>query len=48
MGANVIYLGYFSNFILLACFLGLGLGFLVTKKSYNLFVWAPVIVSLLM
>lgn len=48
MGANVIYLGYFSNFVLLACFLGLGVGFLLTDRRYNLIDWAPVILALLM
>src|SRR5438876_10100303 len=27
-GSNILYLSYFSNFILLASFLGIGLGFL--------------------
>ena len=34
--ANVIYLGYFSNFVLMACFLGIGLGFLVARRERNL------------
>src|SRR5215218_1896439 len=28
LGANVVHLGYFSNFVLLGSFLGIGLGFL--------------------
>ena len=39
--ANVIYLGYFSNFVLMACFLGIGLGFLVSRRSVHLLPWAP-------
>lgn len=30
--AEVIYLGYFTNFILISAFLGLGLGFMSTRK----------------
>ena len=28
LGANVVHLSYFSNFVLLGSFLGIGLGFL--------------------
>jgi hypothetical protein len=40
-GSNVVYLSYFSNFVLLGSFLGIGLGFLRAGKR-NLFPWAPV------
>lgn len=40
-GSNVLYLSYFSNFILLASFLGIGLGFLLADRSWNLFPLAP-------
>jgi hypothetical protein len=33
LGANVLYLGFFSNLILLGSFLGIGLGFLVGKSG---------------
>ena len=33
LGANVLYLGYFSNLILLGSFLGIGLAFLVVKRG---------------
>lgn len=33
LGANVLYLGYFSNLILLGSFLGIGLAFLVAKPN---------------
>jgi tRNA1(Val) A37 N6-methylase TrmN6 len=39
--ANVIYLGYFANFVLLACFLGIGVGFLSARRDWNLFRFAP-------
>jgi hypothetical protein len=40
-GAYVVYLSYFSNFILLGSFLGIGVGFLRAKKGPDLFRWAP-------
>jgi SAM-dependent methyltransferase len=44
-GANVVYLSYFSNFILLGSFLGIGVGFLRARRGPNLFSWAPVILA---
>ncbi len=41
-GSNLVYLSYFSNFVLLGSFLGIGLGFLRAKASRNMFRWAPV------
>src|SRR5712671_1193224 len=41
-GSNVLYLSYFSNFILLASFLGIGLGFLRSDARRDLFRFAPV------
>ena len=41
-GSNVIYLSYFSNFILLGSFLGIGIGFLRGRSRYDLFPWAAV------
>jgi SAM-dependent methyltransferase len=41
-GSNVVYLSYFSNFVLLASFLGIGLGFLRAKRRLDLFPFAPV------
>ena len=46
-GANVIYLSYFSNFVLLGSFLGIGIGFLRARSRVNLFLWAPVALALL-
>ena len=40
-GAFVVYLSYFSNFVLLGSFLGIGLGFLRASKGPDLFRWAP-------
>ncbi|HEY7440671.1 MAG TPA: spermidine synthase [Acidimicrobiia bacterium] len=40
-GANVLYLSYFSNFVLLGSFLGIGVGFLWSKHEFGLFRFAP-------
>ena len=40
-GSNVVYLSYFSNFVLLGSFLGIGLGFLRASRRINLFPWTP-------
>ena len=41
-GSNVIFLAYFSNFVLLGSFLGIGIGFLRGTARVNLFRYAPV------
>ena len=41
-GSNILYLSYFSNFILLASFLGIGLGFLRSNARRDLSPFAPV------
>src|SRR5579859_4841306 len=46
-GALVIYLSYFSNFVLLGSFLGIGIGFLRARARVNLWPWAPVALALL-
>ena len=46
-GANVLYLSYFSNFVLLASFLGIGVGFLRARSRRSLFPLAPIAISLL-
>ena len=46
-GAKIVYLSYFSNFVLLGSFLGIGLGFLRARSRLNLFPWAAVALSLL-
>src|SRR5271165_575675 len=46
-GSNVVYLSYFSNFVLLGSFLGIGVGFLRGKSRVDLFAWAPVMLALL-
>ncbi len=35
LGANIVHLSYFSNFVLLGSFLGIGVGFLISRKSWT-------------
>jgi len=44
LGANVVHLSYFSNFVLLGSFLGIGSGFLISRKPWS--IW-PVSLPLL-
>ncbi len=47
-GANVVHLSYFSNFILLGSFLGIGVGFLIpAERGQWLKRWTPVPLALL-
>jgi SAM-dependent methyltransferase len=46
-GSNILYLSYFSNFVLLGSFLGIGLGFLRARSRVHLFPLAPVLLALL-
>jgi SAM-dependent methyltransferase len=46
-GSNIIYLSYFSNFVLLGSFLGIGIGFLRCRSRFPLFRFAPVALALL-
>ena len=45
-GSNVLYLSYFSNFVLLGSFLGIGIGFLRARARLDLFRYAPVALTL--
>lgn len=45
-GANIYALSFFSNFILLASFLGIGIGFIRPKSSMNIFPFAPLALAL--
>ena len=47
LGSNIIYLSYFSNFVLLGSFLGIGIGFLKAKSLPDLFPWAVVELAVL-
>ncbi len=41
-GENVVHLSFFTNFVLLGSFLGIGLGFLRANRRVNLFPYAPI------
>ncbi|MEX0754801.1 MAG: spermidine synthase [Actinomycetota bacterium] len=45
--ANVVYLAYFTNFVLLASFLGIGVGFLRAREDRDGFRAAPVALAVL-
>jgi len=47
LGSNVVHLSYFSNFVLLGSFLGVGLGFLIARKSWSILPAAPLILAVL-
>lgn len=47
LGSKVVYLSYFSNFVLLGSFLGIGIGFLRAKRKRNLWPWAPLPLAIL-
>ena len=46
--ANVLYLAYFTNFVLLASFLGIGVGFLRAGSRRDHFGQAPVVLAVLL
>jgi SAM-dependent methyltransferase len=47
LGANVVHLSYFSNFVLLGSFLGVGLGFLISRRSWSVIPVAMPLLALL-
>src|SRR5256714_12704807 len=46
-GANIVYLSYFSNFVLLGSFLGIGIGFPRSRGPFRMFPFAPLVLALL-
>ncbi len=40
LGENIVFLSYFTNFVLLGSFLGIGLGFLLSERR-SFFHWLP-------
>ena len=46
-GSNNVHLAYLTNFVLLASFLGIGIGFVRVRSGPDLFVWTPVALALL-
>ena len=47
LGSNVVYLSFFTNFVLLGSFLGIGVGFLRARSRLNLFPYSPIALALL-
>src|SRR5688572_32382479 len=47
LGANVVHLSYFTNFVLLGSFLGIGLGFLISRKPWTVLPATPVLLAVL-
>src|SRR3954454_12450069 len=45
LGANIVHLSYFTNFVLLGSFLGVGLGFLISRRSWSVLPWTPVVLA---
>ncbi|MEV4801607.1 spermidine synthase [Nonomuraea sp. NPDC049421] len=46
-GSNIVHLSYFTNFVLLGSFLGIGLGFLRVGRSQRQPYYSPVVLALL-
>jgi hypothetical protein len=46
LGANIVHLSYFTNFVLLGSFLGIGVGFLISRKRWSVLPWTPVVLAL--
>jgi SAM-dependent methyltransferase len=46
-GAYVVYLSFFTNFVLLASFLGIGVGFIRAEAREDLARWAPLLLLML-
>lgn len=47
LGANVVHLSYFSNFVLLGSFLGIGIGFLISRKNWSALPWTAPLLAVL-
>jgi len=47
LGANVVHLSYFTNFVLLGSFLGIGVGFLISRKSWSILPYTPILLAVL-
>src|SRR3990167_8311755 len=47
IGSNIFFLSFFTNFVLLASFLGIGVAFLRTNSVTNLFRFSPLFLALL-
>ncbi|UGT91541.1 hypothetical protein [Mycobacterium ostraviense] len=48
LGSNVLHLSYFTNFVLLGSFLGIGMGFLISRKSWSILPLSSVLLMVLL
>src|SRR5438128_754401 len=46
--AHVLFLTFFTNMVLLACFLGMSVGCLAAKHRRNYLVWTPLLLAIAM
>ena len=46
--AHVVFLTFFTNVILLACFLGMSVGCLVAKRARHFLMWTPLLLVIVM
>src|SRR2546426_12761057 len=46
--AHVLFLTFFTNTVLLACFLGMSVGCLAAGRSWNFLAWTPVLLVVAM
>jgi SAM-dependent methyltransferase len=47
LGANIVHLSYFTNFVLLGSFLGIGLGFLIARGTWSVLPWSAGLLAVL-
>src|SRR6188472_64402 len=47
LGSNIVHLSYFSNFVLLGSFLGIGVGFLLARQGRSIIALSPVVLLVL-
>ena len=47
LGANIVHLSYFANFVLLGSFLGVGLGFLLSRTERSIARFSPLVLAVL-
>jgi SAM-dependent methyltransferase len=47
LGANVVHLSYFSNYVLLGSFLGIGVGFLISRRTWTALPWTAPLLAVL-
>src|SRR5215217_902642 len=45
LGSNIVHLSYFSNFVLLGSFLGIGIGFLISRRRWTIVPAAPLLLA---